>query len=242
MKKFAILSMSAFISFGFINNIFISDVKASSIEKNSNTFYSNIDLEEVKNNLTSLGIDEETQNKLINKLINGEVWDSLNPKCLEKVPKSFFNISFDNPINRYEFPDGSVIEVGIKFPEGFELDNIERAGSISGGTSSSGTGYSSIKGAEIYRYAGMYSLGFYADFTLVNGGYDYISNVYSPWTKSAASNITYPELLIYSKNESISGPARAELRAQVDYLGIVGSETVWVTLNVGNNQAWVTSS
>ena len=52
-----------------------------------------------------------------------------------------------------------------------------------------------------------------------------------------------PELSLKQKNENISTPAQAEIRTQISYVGgIAYSETAWLKLNVGNNQAWTTNN
>ena len=45
-----------------------------------------INIDEIKKILTEQGINEKTQEDLINKKINGELWDAENPEKLKQVP------------------------------------------------------------------------------------------------------------------------------------------------------------
>lgn len=72
----------------------------------------------------------------------------------------------------YTYPDGSISVIEVKAPQ-------TRA-SISGGQSSSGSGYYIRKGALVSHNTGAVKASFKADYTNVNGGYDSLDKIYMP--------------------------------------------------------------
>lgn len=89
------------------------------IESNASTLSdiknnpSQIDIEKIKKILTEQGIDNETQEKLITKKLNGELWDVENPEKLKEVPEEFYILDFNKPFEKkvHIFEDGSVLEL-----------------------------------------------------------------------------------------------------------------------------------
>lgn len=89
----------------------------------------------------------------------------------------------------------------------------------------------------------MYSLGFFADYTFVQGGDDYISKVYDGYGKVIGGSMELPELSIKQKSENVSGPAEAEIKTQINYVANTGySETAWLKLHVGYDSAWTSNN
>lgn len=171
---------------------------------------SNEDIEELKTFLSCYGVDDLTIVNLINKLQNGELLDSINPEkqhlgIVEKI---------GNEREKVTYPDGSIVIKGI--------DNIQNR-AISGGTVSSGTGYSSRIGARIYHNAGLINCEFYADYTNVQGGYDIIEKVYRYDIRVLGGSFTGATLAINKKYENSQGNAWASLRFKVSTLGLVDS-------------------
>lgn len=111
-KIIATLALSTIFSTGIINNIPIIEANASVVEIENNE-YTEFNIEKIKSILTEQGIDEKTQEKLINKKINGELWDVENPDKLKEVPDEFYILNFKNPYEKkiYTFEDGSVLEL-----------------------------------------------------------------------------------------------------------------------------------
>lgn len=63
-------------------------------------------LDKVKENLLKNDVDEETADKLILKLKNGELWDSINPKYRDLEPQ----IKTEH-YEKTTYPDGSICVV-----------------------------------------------------------------------------------------------------------------------------------
>ena len=196
---------------------------------------SNEDLSEIKAALHEYGITEEVQESLIEKLENGEVWDCMNPEKTSQIPEGYLNVSIDDPIKRYDFPDGSFIETKLEIVKDDFISNYD----ITEGSTSSGTGYVNRTGVKITASKGaLLGMGFFADFTHVQSGYDQISRVYDQWVKVIGGNASSVTLQIVKANEDSNGPAQAKLTAQVNWLGIGTSGTEWLYLNVGSDSAW----
>ncbi|WP_018132318.1 hypothetical protein [Effusibacillus pohliae] len=119
---------------------------------------------------------------------------------------------------RYTFPDGSMI--------------IQ---SVDGGTTSCGTGYCNFTNMTVKETRWYCEGRFQADFTLVNGGDDYISRVYDAQVWSAGS-ISDVSLNLTKAWEDLNGPAEAVLR-WVAYNGVT-STTYILKLKVGGNNYW----
>ena len=64
------------------------------------------ELDQVKENLLKNDVDEETADKLILKLKNGELWDSMNPKYRDLEPQ----IKTEH-YEKTTYPDGSICVV-----------------------------------------------------------------------------------------------------------------------------------
>lgn len=195
---------------------------------------------EIREALSELNISDEVQNNLILKLKNGEIWDCMDKSQVAQIPEGYFNVSLDNPVARYTFPDGSVIEHSLDISDSkIDFDGAISTCGIVNGSVSSGSGYMSITGARISTQKGFMGIGFYADFTHVNRGYDYISNVYDPYVKIVGS-CSDPVLEITQPRENASGPACAKVSTQASYgvgdYSYTGTE--WLKLYVGNDDAW----
>lgn len=181
------------------------------------------------------GVDDSTREALIAKYENGQLWDSItNSKSPTKIEKLD-----DNSVKR-TYADGSI---SISSISGGSKTTTESNGSISinsvgGGTSTSGSGYINIKGATVSEYQGVVNAQFLADYTLVNGGMDYITKVYNKKVVvigGAASGVT---LTMIQKQETLNDPAEAELAFDVTVYSGGGSANGWLQLFVGNNSAY----
>ena len=118
------LALATIFSIGIVNTSPIIEAKASTIEIKKDT-HTEIDIEKIKEILTEQGVNEETQEKLINKKLNGELWDVENPEKLKEVPDEFYILDFNNPSEKkvYTFEDGSILELSHspKFPTPREI-------------------------------------------------------------------------------------------------------------------------
>lgn len=208
---------------------------ADSVESNVVNLSEEDELE-IREMLDELNIDKKTQDNLINKLENNQIWDCMDEGQVSKIPESYFNVSIDEPVKRYTFPDGSVIETKLELLE--EPPMILHS-AVTGGSTSSGSGYSTVRGAKISTKKGLLGMGFYADYTNVHGGYDYISRVYDSWVKVVGGSYSNRNLKIVKKRENSSGPAQAKLSADVSWVGgLTGAGTEWLKLYVGKDRAW----
>lgn len=218
--------------------LLLSAIQGFAIENNVKISVENEN--EIRTNLNELGIYGQTQDNLINKLREGMIWDCMDKNKVSKIPKNFFDLTESNPVKRYVFADGSVIE---KKMEILSKKVLVKKGAISGGDTSSGTGYFCVKKAKISTRKGLVGMGFFADYCSVNGGNDYISSVYDEWIKVIGGSSSTPSLKIVKKKENLNGPAKAKLTAQVSYVGdIAGSGTEWLYLCVGDDRAWTTEN
>lgn len=237
MKRFFVFSMAFALtaSLGVLNfsNSFALDSSNSRYsilsEKSDDKVYDEIRLELKKN-----GISQETQDKLITKLKNGEKWDSMNPEKLKEIPKDYFKLNNKtSETKRYVFSDGSFIEQSVEITPVYSLRSVD------GGDISNGTGYHNVKGAKVHVNKGFVSLGFMADYTLVNNADDSIDNVYGEWIKVIGGTYSDRNLRIVSSKEGVNGPAKAELTGDVSYGGnIVAAGTERLNLFVGSDKAW----
>ncbi|MBG9944392.1 hypothetical protein ABE237_17050 [Brevibacillus formosus] len=113
-----------FASTGFTH---VGQVKAEEVTQQKHKL-SESELAELKDKLSDLGINEVTQEKLIEKYENGQPWDSVNPAKLKKIAPSF-QISSKNPVQRYTFEDGSVLQLKVTVLKE-ETINSEQAASL----------------------------------------------------------------------------------------------------------------
>lgn len=81
-------------------------------------------------------------------------------------------------------------------------------------------------------------MGFYISYSIVNGSWDSISSVSSPYRESTAGTATAPVLTTPKSVETASGSAYAKIRST--YTGFAGtpSATYEMRALVGNNTAW----
>ncbi len=190
------------------------------------------DKQELHKNLTELGITQKTQSKLIQKLERGQVWDSMNPDMISKVPANALTPTENSPIKRFVFPDGSVIQVEMS-PNNTPESESHLFMAMS---SSSGSGYYSYTDKKISITSGLVGYGFYADFTLVNGSYDYISDVYDPFVNVIGGSGSINSLNIDRSTETSTRPATATLSVQVDFAGgVAASGTHILKFEVSND-------
>lgn len=224
-----------------------NEIQDPSIQKDDYAY----GIQKTKEFLTKYHVEEKVQKELIEKLENGEVWDSVNN---QKTPIKTEVTQDEDGINETvsRFADGSVsvttVEpVSVEFTESSEVpvtpsfsSSTKNAGSIgtfavSPGTVSSGSGYKTFKKAKVSQYAGFINASFYANFTIVQGGNDYISNVYDWKVVTYFGTYAFNEFKITRKTESLSGKASAKLTFSYGlYNGGLGGNC-WLKLHVGKD-------
>ncbi|MCY9658584.1 hypothetical protein P5G65_20000 [Paenibacillus chondroitinus] len=106
-------------------------------------------------------------------------------------------------------------------------------------TVSCGSGYCNYSNVQVKETAfGFITAYFYANYTIVDGGNDYIGELYPNYKITVIGGSYDNETLsLYKPTESLQGPANAFLRFQYNGPGSSVSTTFYVYLNVGNNTA-----
>lgn len=204
------------------DNVMISKQYGSDISK---------DEESLKIFLRENEVSEDVIDNLINKIEDGEVWDCLKEEFKDITPISVQNSGNGFLQSKYVYPDGS-IRISIQ-PS--EETNIT-ARSVGGGSWSGGSGYKNCKGGKVAEYTGIANVWFYADFTIVQGGDDYISRVYDYSILTFGGDY---KLELFERTRPSEGYGdNAEAKLQFKYLayGGSGSATCWLKLVVGNDK------
>ncbi|MNP12535.1 hypothetical protein D3C76_1047700 [compost metagenome] len=199
----SLVLMLLFSSSAFAENSALSNIEAAKLNVNPTVIY---DEEELKANFDELGIDEQTQKTLLEKLKGGEMLDSINPtKQHEGITTKVSNQEIgllaqpNSPFlyTRTVFPDGSVSIQSVTPGEGTIC----------------GSGYCNYQNAKVYYSNTVVTASFLANFTIVNGGFSYISDAWQPSVKTFISTsfsdlnlaITRPtETLQYSAQASMT--------------------------------------
>lgn len=224
MKK--VLSIITILAFFLTGNSY-----TFASEKNvTEVILSDAEITSIKVYLSEYDVSKETQDDLIYKLESGEKWDSLkgiNPVSTHTIEKSGTEEKVET------FPDGSISVSGM------DLSTVEESSVITPydldpGDISSGSGYTSYRGAKVYRNTGVLNASFYADFTQVNGGMSYITRVYDERVFAIGGSVSEISLNLVKSREDLNYPAEAKLSFIVTiYPGGAGANA-WLKLQVGN--------
>lgn len=201
---------------------------------------------EIRKGLQELKVSEAKQNKLIDKLNKGEVWDAHNLKKLKEVEKEITPTP-EEPVKIYEFEDGSILRNSIEIIEETEGEGLpadyegtEGEELVSGqakvyiSSSTSGSGYVTKK-ARVESFSGAILSYFHTTFTIVNNGYDYINSVYDRKIYAAGYTFSVDSFGVTKKYENADGKARAALRFDATTWNGWYSTNWTLRLNVGSN-------
>lgn len=199
----------------------LSTNDSKDINVNSAIIY---DHDTLKANLNELGIDEMFQKSLMLKLEKGEMFESENPEKInagiktELTNKTSSNsIRINTPvtsITRTVFPDGSV--------------SVQTVSPGSGTVC--GTGYCDYQNTKVSKSTGIVNASFLANFTVVNGGYDYISTVWNQQVTTILSTYSGLSLSITRPSASYSYSAQASMTWL--YISAVGATNQHLNLDV----------
>lgn len=144
------------------------------------------DREYIENALRSNGLSEDTIDSLLNKLDNGELWDSLkgvnpiseqtttNENGVSKTIRTYA----DGSITITEVGGGAVTEV-VENSDG----NMISPASVTGGTVTSGSGYRIVRGATVKDSNIVITMSYRVDYEQWSGGRGKINRVYLPSVK-----------------------------------------------------------
>lgn len=194
------------------------------------------DEQSISEGLAGLGVDEKTQHKLIKKLERGELWDSMNPEKIEAV-KDQLVVSEEKPVAKYVFGDGSVLVNKLELPSTSPYPTLE------GGTQSCGSGYCTFQNVKVFRDDGLIKCYYYANYTVLNGAPDYISNVFSYNITVRGGSYSNPSLKILIPEEVEGGyPAQAELFYNWQVTGGLANGLNRLDLYVGHDDYWQAAS
>lgn len=69
------------------------------------------EISKLKVKFNSEGVPKDKQVLLIQKVMNGELIDSMNPEKLKAIPEDFFSLSNIDSEKKYVFPDGSYFKI-----------------------------------------------------------------------------------------------------------------------------------
>lgn len=227
-KRTFVVIFSVILVFGlFTTNIYAQ--KSDKIELTEQ------EILKIKNFLTDYGVNESTQEELIDKYKNGEMWDSITDSS---NPINIQTIELDGETQTIcYYHDGSVsVTTMPKKPDNQNQGYNLR--SVSGGTWRSGSGYSNCYGATVRVNHGIVDMSFQADFSLVNQGYSEIIDVYHGDYFVAGGSISSENLRINRKKEDRYHPAEAEYSINFDLIKIGGSWKYTVWLKVQGSKYW----
>lgn len=196
------------------------------------------DIIQLKTFLNDYGVNQKTQNTLLNKLESGEIWDSL--KKNEKPTHSYETENNDVTEKVEVYKDGSIIVTSINYEEVEEVNEISENKlisplAVSPGTVTGGSGYKNFKKAKVYYNSGIANAHFYANFTIVFGGNDYISNVYDQKVTAIGGSASDISLKRTRAKETLDNKASAKLSFNFTNFNNTGSTTAWLKLFVGKD-------
>lgn len=201
-------------------------------------------LAHVKAGYTQLGLSSTEADALLDKLASGKPLDSMTEGASPVRIDEYVQVG-DAPyandgdhVTVTWFADGSPAVTATETP--VEVGGDATARSIQGCTYSSGSGYSSATGCTISGWWGTVQIAFLADYTLVQGGNDYISDTYNGWQQCVYPTSCSRPAEVQSNYSEGSSAAFSRWASTVT--SPVASWEVWMQLNVGSDSANSTSS
>lgn len=175
--------------------------------------------EEIKENFSELGIDEKTQNKLLEKLANGQKLDSMKQVNIDKAMKQFdIKTLVEEGEKTFTFNDGSKIVIGS------EYENPQKA------VQPLANNYRTVTS---YINWGVVNCSFKTDFVTRSGAYDYIQRSYNPSVSVPGGSYSNKKVEIIRKYENSNRRAKSTL--SFDYETLYISSTGQLHFYVGNN-------
>ncbi|MYL49894.1 hypothetical protein GLV98_10375 [Halobacillus litoralis] len=199
--------------------VFGTSVSAEDSEKEK---FSNTEKKQLVENFTELGIDKQTQKKLIKKLENGEALDSMKQENLNAAKAEL------GESKTITFEDGSRLSVGseaIYKDTGFPMQ------SLSAGT----------RTVKSYWYTGFMNYSFETDFVIRSGSdNDYILKSYNPNVSIIGGSYSGKKVTVMRKYETST--RRAYSRMDFDYSVPTGQGSIDLYFQVGDNDYETTLS
>ncbi|WP_440119598.1 hypothetical protein [Paenibacillus sp. QZ-Y1] len=171
-----------------------------------------------------LGVKEEKRAGLLDKLSKGEPLDSD-----QVLFRAQGEIESDVTKSTYVNSEGKTVESTVEeFPDGSITTYVLTHDQVT-----CGTGYCNYKKTKVSGGSITSSAYFYVDFTLVNGGMDYVSAKYDYNIQVVAGSYDSENLTTVKATESLSGPAKVSLRWKYSGGGL--TTTQYLHFYVGND-------
>ncbi|WP_433945593.1 hypothetical protein [Paenibacillus sp. SN-8-1] len=245
--------VTAVLSVGLLMSVSVSvSAETSNVENPVSTVVSKIDVNAIQQGFEKNGVDKATQEKLLEKIKNGELLDSMNPeKAKDGVttttrPKVSVK-STNTPAgfsSKTVFPDGSYITVSVTPPSSTSNDGGMSTQDVTPGPGTvCGSGYCAIRDAKVKWDNGVVSAYFLADYTFAygTGGYDTINRVYQPSVYCLAgsySDLSGPTII--RATETYYQSAKASISWK--YSTKLGDTLQYLILDVQNDKATSSSA
>jgi hypothetical protein len=181
---------------------------------------------ELRQKLVENGTKEKKIDALIEKLKRGELWDSMNPDKVSKVPEHKLIATMEDPEKFHRFPDGSYIKSSISIPE----QEVGIQGCY--------TGYCKLHGVVVEYDGTAAGASFKADITLQQNAPDVIDNVYDEAAWALNGDIRDETLEIVRKYEDPTNNLEALAIYRFTYQNEAGATTARLRLHVANDSMW----
>ena len=173
------------------------------------------ELQQQKDNFIELGIDEETAEILVQKVVNGELLDAQKESEVAKHEDELV-IDTDLEEKYIEFEDGSRIQLSLEEEEEEKplMTTYDYAtGTVTNNSCTSGTGYRNCSVTARYN-DGIWNIRFNAKVSTVQGGYDSITSISKQAVDAVLYNVTEKKFKILRSKETSSAAAKAEYTNQ----------------------------
>lgn len=180
------------------------------------------------------GVDLATQDRLLNEYRAGDSWDAMTSAAVPVSVEQQVSDGVTWTVNTFD--DGSVRAEGIG-SDSASLSGGVAARGVDGCNYSVGK-YGNFSNCHIYAWVGVVQIGFYANFSIVSGGNDKITNVWGGTLfAGGACSQSVPPAQIIKGTESSTGKAIAGLTAQATMCGTMFNVSFPTYLHVGGNRA-----
>lgn len=174
---------------------------------------------EISRNLDELEVSPEIQEKLINKLENGELWDCMKEENVKTFNEMEFDFSPDASVKRMVFEDGSVLQQSVNFEDAIITKDLGRSRSTVQTRSAMRTTFEDV---QISIKNGLSGGGFYATYVIDWNAYnDGIISVKDPYCNVIGGDYSDMCVTINQAYENYSKkkPAEATYSVHISYLG-----------------------
>lgn len=203
-KVFGVKVSSMFFVLTLLLLVFTNTSKASTI----NEFAIQEDVENMRKNYTELGIDEEVGEKLIQKVLNGELLDSHNPNKQNEVDL----IVEIGEKGYFEFEDGSRIMLSVEEPEPLFSTFGASTGTTSNSNCVAGSGYRTCTVTARY-YDMVWDLKFDTNVTYANGGATTMTNARNYRANLVLYGYSHKNIKVTRSKSTSTQPARSQWEA-----------------------------